>query len=118
MQTKSDFRWLLLRLEPLRWRIALGLSCVSLAGIAVAIDPLLMRSLIDNALSQRNLRLALELAGGIGLCYFGRSVLYAIGSLVNFSIAQRCVRDLRIALLDQINRLSADYHEQTSTGEN
>jgi ABC-type multidrug transport system fused ATPase/permease subunit len=117
VQTKSDFRWLLLRLEPLRWRIALGLLCVSLAGIAVAIDPLLMRSLIDNALSQRNVRLALELVGGIGLCYFGRSVLYAIGSLVNFSIAQRCVRDLRILLLDQMNRLSADYHEQTSTGE-
>jgi ABC-type multidrug transport system fused ATPase/permease subunit len=39
------------------------------------------------------------------------------GSLVNFSIAQRCVRDLRVALLDQMNRLSADYHEQTPTGE-
>ena len=117
MQAKSDFRWLLLRLEPLRWRIALGVLCVSLAGIAVAIDPLLMRSLIDNALPQRNVRWALELAGGIGLCYFGRSVLYAMGSLVNFSIAQRCVRDLRIALLDQMNRLSADYHEQTPTGE-
>ena len=117
MQAKSDFRWLLLRLKPLRWRIALGLLCVSLAGIAVTIDPLLMRSLIDNALPQRNLRRALELAGGIGLCYFGRSVLYATGSLINFSIAQHCVRDLRIALLDQMSRLSADYHEQTPTGE-
>jgi len=43
--------------------------------------------------------------------------LYAIGSLVNFSIAQHCVLDLRIALLGQMNRLSADYHEQTPTGE-
>ena len=117
MQARSNFRWLLLRLEPLRWRIALGLLCVFLAGIAVTIDPMLMRSLIDNALPQRNLRWALELVGGIGLCYFGRSVLYAMGSLVNCSIAQHCVRDLRIALLDQMNRLSADYHERTPTGE-
>ena len=117
MQARSNFRWLLLRLEPLRWRIALGLLCVFLAGIAVTIDPMLMRSLIDNALPQRDLRWALELVGGIGLCYFGRSVLYAMGSLVNFSIAQHCVRDLRIALLDQMNRLSADYHERTPTGE-
>jgi ABC-type bacteriocin/lantibiotic exporter with double-glycine peptidase domain len=101
----------------MRWRIVLGLVCVALAGLAVTIDPLLMRSLIDSALPQRNLRLALELVGGIGLCYFGRSALSAIGSLVNFSIAQRCVRELRIALLDQMNRLSADYHEQTPTGE-
>ena len=89
---------------------------MSLAGVAVAIDPPLMRSLIDNALPQPHLRWALGLAGGIGLCHFGRSVLYAMGSLVNFSIAQRCVRDLRIALLDHMNRLSADYHEQTPTG--
>ena len=117
MKARSDFGWLLLRLGPMRWRIVLGLLCVSLAGLAVTIDPLLMRTLIDGALPQRNLRWALEMAGGIGLCYFGRSVLNSVGSLVNFSIAQRCVRDLRIALLDQMNRLSADYHEQTPTGE-
>jgi len=86
VQPESDLRWLLLHLGPLRSRIALGLFCVSLAGIVVAVDPLLMRSLIDEALPQRKLRWALELAGGIGLCYFGRSFLYAMGSLVNFSI--------------------------------
>ncbi len=117
MQARNDFTWLLLRLGPMRWRIVLGLVCVSLAGLAATIDPLLMRTLIDRALPQRSLRWALELAGGIGLCYFGRSTLSAAGALVNFSIAQRCVRDLRVALLDQMNRLSADYHEQTPTGE-
>ena len=103
--------------KPMRWRIVLGLVCVSLAGLAATIDPLLMRTLIDRALPQRSLRWALELAGGIGLCYFGRSALSAAGALVDFSIAQRCVRDLRVALLDRMNRLSADYHEQTPTGE-
>jgi ABC-type multidrug transport system fused ATPase/permease subunit len=117
VKARSDFSWLLLRLGPMRWRIVLGLVCVCLAGLAATIDPLLMRTLIDRALPQRSLRWALELTGGIGLCYFGRSALSAAGSLVNFSIAQRCVRDLRVALLDQMNRLSADYHEQTPTGE-
>jgi ABC-type bacteriocin/lantibiotic exporter with double-glycine peptidase domain len=114
---KSDFRWLLLRLGPTRWRIVFGLVCVTLSGLVATIDPLLMRTLIDGALPQRNMRWALAIAGGIGLCYFTRSALGALGSLVNFSIAQRCVRDLRVALLDQMNRLSADYHEQTPTGE-
>lgn len=117
MQARNDFSWLLLRLGPMRWRVVLGLACVSVASLVATIDPLLMRTLIDRALPQRNLRWALELAGAIGLCYFGRTVLSAVGSLVNFSIAQRCVRDLRIALLDQMNRLSADYHELTPTGE-
>jgi ABC-type bacteriocin/lantibiotic exporter with double-glycine peptidase domain len=101
----------------MRWRIVLGLVCVSLASLVATIDPLLMRTLIDRALPQRNLRWALELAGVIGLCYFSRSALSAAGSMVNFSIAQRCVRDLRVALLDQMNRLSPNYHEQTPTGE-
>jgi ABC-type multidrug transport system fused ATPase/permease subunit len=117
MEARSDFGWLLLRLGPMRWRIVLGLICVSLAGSAVTIDPLLMRTLIDGALPQRNLRWALEMAGGIGLCYFARSALGAVGSLVNFAIVQRCVRDLRITLFNQMIRLSADYHEQTPTGE-
>ena len=117
MRPGSDFGWLLLRLGPSRWRVVVGLVCVTLAGLASTIDPLLMRNLIDQALPRHNLRLALELVGGIGLCYFGRSSLYGAGSLVNFSVSQRCVRDLRVALLDQMNRLSADYHEQTPTGE-
>lgn len=117
MQARIDFSWLLLRLGSMRWRIVLGLACVSVASLVATIDPLLMRALIDRALPQRDLRWALELAGAIGLCYIGRSALSAAGSMVNFSIAQRCVRDLRVELLDQINRLSADYHEQTPTGE-
>jgi len=117
VQARNDFSWLLLRLGSMRWRIMLGLACVSVASLVATVDPLLMRTLIDRALPQRNLRWALELAGGIGLCYFGRSALSAAGSMVNFSIAQRCARDLRVALLDQMNRLSPDYHEQTPTGE-
>lgn len=117
MEARSDFGWLLLRLAPFKWRIALGLVCLSLAGVAVTIDPLLMRSLIDSALPERNLHWALGLVGGIGLCYFGRSALYGMGSLVNFSISLDCVRGLRMALLDQLNRLSVDYHEQTPLGE-
>jgi hypothetical protein len=56
VQSRSDFSWLLLRLGPMRWRILLGLMCVCLAGIAVTIDPLLLRALIDSALPHRNLQ--------------------------------------------------------------
>jgi ABC-type bacteriocin/lantibiotic exporter with double-glycine peptidase domain len=117
MQPRSDFAWLLLRLAPSKWRVGLGLLCVTLAGIAVTIDPLLMRTLIDKALPERSFRWAVGLAAGIGVCYLARSALYGLGSLINFSISQQCVRDLRVALLEQMNRLSADYHERTPTGE-
>jgi ABC-type bacteriocin/lantibiotic exporter with double-glycine peptidase domain len=117
MRARSDFVWLLTRLASLRSRIALGLLCVSLAGVAITIDPLLMRRLIDDALPRHRIHEVFILVVGIGFCYYGRNALYGLGSLVNFSIAQRCVRDLRVALLEQMNRLSVDYHEQTPTGE-
>lgn len=113
MQARNDFSWLLLRLGPVRWQIVLGLAGVTVAGLAAALDPLLMRALIDGAPPQRNARWALELAGAIGRCDFGRSALSAIASLVNFVIAQHCVRDLRVALLDQINWLSVDSHSES-----
>lgn len=117
MRSKGDFRWLFERLRPLGWRIALGIVSVTLASFAASVDPLLMRALIDGALPQRQFRWAFELVSSIGVCYIARSVLNAIGSLINFSIAQNFLRDLRIALVGQMNRLSTDYHEQTAVGE-
>jgi ABC-type multidrug transport system fused ATPase/permease subunit len=40
-----------------------------------------------------------------------------MGSLVNVSIPQYWVRALHVALLDQMNRLSAEYRERAQTGE-
>jgi hypothetical protein len=47
MRTMSDFSWLLQRLGSSRWRIVLGLLCVSLAGFAATADPLLFQLSID-----------------------------------------------------------------------
>lgn len=117
MQTKDEFIWLLRRMGPLWRRIALSVACMCLASVAIAIDPMFMRTLIDVVLPKRDLQWTLELVGVIGFCYFARFVLFAVGSLVSFSAAQQCMRDLRNALLLQMNRLSLDYHEQTPTGE-
>ena len=117
MQAGSDFGWLLQRLGSSRCRIAAGLLCLTLAGFAATLDPLLLQLLIDQAWPQRNVVFMLELAVGIGLCFFARSLLSSAGSLINFSISQRCVRELRIVLLEKMNSLSEDYHQQTPTGE-
>jgi ABC-type multidrug transport system fused ATPase/permease subunit len=117
LKRSGEFVWLLSRVKPYWLRTAAALFWTTLGGLAMTIDPLLMRRLIDVALPQRDLRAALLLVGGIGLCYFGRSAFYSLGALANFSVTQFCTFDLRLALLDQMNRLSADYHEQTPTGE-
>jgi ABC-type bacteriocin/lantibiotic exporter with double-glycine peptidase domain len=116
-EPKTDFGWLLQRLRASRGYMVFGFLCALLVGVTVTLDPLLMRSLIDHALPEHNLSLALKLVSGIGLCYLGRSALSGLGSLTNHFISQQCVRDLRTALMNKMNRLSADYHEQTPMGE-
>jgi ABC-type multidrug transport system fused ATPase/permease subunit len=115
--SKNDFVWLLSYINGARGRLALGLSCVLLGSLVATLDPLLMRALIDIALPRRNLLWALGLVGGIGACYLGRSFLSSAGLMVNFGVSQQCVRELRVALIDQMNRLSEEYHRQTPAGE-
>ncbi len=117
MKPESDFGWLLRRLIPFRRQVVLSLLLIFLEGLVFALDPLLMRILIDRTLPSHNLGFSLLLVIGIGLCYIGGMALFGGGTLASFKTAQQCARDMRIALLEQMNRLSADYHDQITAGE-
>src|SRR5215469_16804245 len=72
---KPDVRRTLLRVwsspQPYRRRVALG-TFVMLAGVGLGlIPPLLIRSLIDIAIPEHNLRLALILGSGVFLLPVG-----------------------------------------------
>ena len=90
---------------------------VLVAAIFATIDPLLMRQLVDSAVPKHHLTEAVELAVGIASCFLGRYCFNAFGSFITFSIAQVCARALKLEMLEQMNRLSDDYHSSTPTGE-
>lgn len=117
MHKAADFRWLLLRLAPSRWMIVAGLACFACAGIAATIDPLLMRNLLDRAIPSHSLSRCLPLVVGIGLCFVVRAILFSAGSLINFAVSQRCVKELRLTLFTHLTELSVEYHEATAPGE-
>jgi ATP-binding cassette subfamily B protein len=105
------------RLRHLRGRIAFGIVCELFAGVALSAAPLFMRMLIDQALPLYQVSAVVGAVGAIGLCYLAAAVLESSGLLVSFSVSRHCALDLRLVLLKQMNRLSADYHERTPTGE-
>jgi ABC-type bacteriocin/lantibiotic exporter with double-glycine peptidase domain len=117
LKSKSEVGWVVSRLTPWRWRIASGLVCIFLAALCPIVDPLLMRSLLDSAIFRHDIHLSIKLVLGIGLCYLLHSIFFELGSLVNFSVSQSCVRNLKVAILDRLHSLSVEYHEQTPTGE-
>jgi ABC-type multidrug transport system fused ATPase/permease subunit len=113
----KEARWLLLHLRPYTARTLCALGLATAAGFVSTIDPLLMRHLIDHSLPTRHLANSLVCVALIASCFIGRSLLTGGGALTGFRVAQDLGQDLKEELLNQMNRLSSDWHERTMLGE-
>jgi len=99
------------------WAHVLSVSLIVLTGLIFLLDPLLIKWLIDRVLPKKDLRLLLLAATGFFLIYITRLGLSGVAGLVYFRTVQDLVFTIRLSLLHQMNRLSADYHETTPVGE-
>jgi ABC-type bacteriocin/lantibiotic exporter with double-glycine peptidase domain len=90
---------------------------IILSSLMFLIDPLVMKWLIDRVIPARDFRLLLLTAAGFFGLYVFRLAFAAVASLVTFRTVQKLVLTIRVSLLEQMNRLSADYHEVTPVGE-
>lgn len=116
-KSSGNFEWLLRGVCVQRRLIATGALYMTMAAGAAIVDPLLMRALIDKALPQRSLTLALEYAAGISLCFICRAVFYSLDSLNNLRLSQAFAFTLRTRILTHMTGLPRSYHEETPTGE-
>jgi len=109
--------WLLRRLRPYTLGAIGSLALATAAGITSTLDPLLMRHLIDRSLPARRISECMLYVGLIAACFIGRAVLSGTGGLFGFRVAQGLGQDLRKELLEQMGRLSADWHDGMMLGE-
>jgi len=94
-----------------------SLCLIVLSSLMFLIDPLLIKWLIDLILPKKDFHLLfLALAGFLGI-YISRLALSAFAGLISFSTVLNLVFRVRLGILEQMNRLSADYHETTPVGE-
>ncbi|PYT73662.1 MAG: hypothetical protein DMG39_05875 [Acidobacteria bacterium] len=114
---KSQARWFFRQLSPLLPAYSLSVLLVVLSSVMFLLDPLLMKWLIDRVLPAKNFRLLLFAAGGFFALYVFRLGFFTLSELVNFQTIQKLVLRMRLNILEQMNRLSADYHEATPVGE-
>lgn len=120
MITRGDrnINWMGRQLLPMWRRIGGSLILAIGSGILSTLDPLLMRRLIDTELPRHHLAGCLLLVFAIVGCLLG-SVGFLLWSMQwNFFVEQDLGQQLRIAILEQLNRLSAEFHENTPAGEN
>src|SRR5205823_1277238 len=94
-----------------------GVSLIVLSSLLFLLDPLLLKWMIDYVLPRKDFRLLLFAATGFFGLYIFRLGFFTLAQLVNFRTVQNLVFRMRLAILQQMNRLSADYHETTAVGE-
>jgi ABC-type multidrug transport system fused ATPase/permease subunit len=86
------------------------------ASLLALLTPLVLKWLIDQVLPRRETGLLLAAAGLIFLSYQGRTALTSVGSYLTLNAVQRMGLRLRMDVLRHIDRLSADYYENTQPG--
>jgi ABC-type bacteriocin/lantibiotic exporter with double-glycine peptidase domain len=112
-----QFRWFVHQLRPLLGAHALSMTLIVLSSLMYLLDPLLIKWLIDGVLPKKDFHLLLLVVTGFFGIYVCRLGLSALAGLVSFRTVQALVFRIRLGILEQMNRLSADYHETTPTGE-
>jgi ABC-type bacteriocin/lantibiotic exporter with double-glycine peptidase domain len=118
LQNEHDVRWLVRQLRPSRGRVIGSIALAGFAAVVSTIDPLLMRRLIDDQLPRHHLMGSLLSVLAIAACLLANIASLLWSLQINFEIEQGTAQQLRIAVLEQLNRLSADFHENTPAGDN
>jgi ABC-type multidrug transport system fused ATPase/permease subunit len=109
--------WLLHHLRPYSRKTISALILAIAAGLVSTVDPLLMRHLIDRSLPLHRILDSAVCVALIASCFIGRSFFAGAGGLFGFRVAQCLGQDIRQELIERMNRLSSDWHDQTPLGE-
>lgn len=97
------------------WHIA-SFLCLTTASLLALLTPLVLKWLIDQILPRKESGLLIGAAILIFLSYQGRTVLASVGNYLTLNAVQRMALRLRMDLLRHLDRLSADYYENTPPG--
>jgi ABC-type bacteriocin/lantibiotic exporter with double-glycine peptidase domain len=112
----SELRWLAKQIKPfVPWHVA-SFLCITAGSLLALLTPLVLRWLIDEVLPRREAGLLLCAAVLIFLSYQGRTALTGLGSYLTLNAVQKMALRLRMDLLRHLDRLSADYYENTTPG--
>lgn len=119
MQAKrpGEFGWLLSQVKPF-FRLHLGsYLCIVGASILVLIDPLIIRFLIDEVIPNRRVSWLPLVAAAFFFTYMGRLGCDSFAGILNFRAVQKMTYHSRLTLLRHLQRLSAEYHDNTPPGD-
>ena len=116
LKIPNELRWLASQIRPfIPWHIASFLS-VTVASLLALLSPLVLKWLIDQVLPRKETAMLLAAAVAIFLSCLGRSTLTSFGNYLTVNAVQKMALHLRMDFLRHLDRLSADYYDNTPAG--
>src|SRR4051795_3200100 len=102
--------------RPYRRQLVGFLITVILAAVVGAIPPLILRSLLDTAVPDKNRNLVAVLAFAAVALAIASSALSLVQRWYSAKIGEGLIYDLRVALFDHVQRLPLSFFTRTQTG--
>ena len=103
-------------IRPYKRPLIAFIVAVVLGSIATAVTPLLIKSLIDNAIPHHNRQLVTWIAAGaVGIALFN-AALSLVQRYYSARIGEGLIFDLRVALFDHVQRMPLAFFTRTQTG--
>ena len=97
--------------------IALQLLCAIGGALIVWIPPYTIQKIVDGVNQHAGTQALLPMAGLALLAYFGRDLLNALRILLNNTLEQRVIRDIRSSLYERLQQLPLPWFDSKPTGD-
>ena len=102
--------------RPYRRQLIGFLIAVIVAAVVTAIPALLLKTLLDTAVPDKDLTLLAALAGGAVLLALASAGLSLLQRWYSARIGEGLIYDMRVALFDHVQRLPVSFFTRTQTG--
>lgn len=110
-------------LKKYRFSILFAIICSALAGVCVALQPLIIKHIVDRGISNdalennEKLRLVLVMCGVYLLLGFVRLMTFRKGYRLLLGSVEGALRDLKSQVFDHVEHMGLRFHSEVSAGE-
>lgn len=107
---------LLKYVKPYLPRVSVALLCTVLAAVANLYVPWIIKDVIDDVLTAKDMAMLNIIAGGIIMVFLLRGIFFYGQTYLMAFVGQRVIIDIREAIYRHLQRLSLSYFETRRTG--
>lgn len=112
----SNYKRLINFIKPYWQKLLMAIFCITMSAAANLYVPWIIKDMIDDVLTNRNLMLLNMLCLGIVVVFLLRGIFfYGQSYLVSF-IAQKVIIDIRETLYGKFQKLQMSYYDKRQTG--